>query len=137
MLKNFPKTVLTARVEPALKEQLTAEAAQHDMTLSNYTEHVLRYFNTVLYDLQVSDEKNHSLQNQVNRLASDNNELCLDNEKWSALNVQLTSDKLTLSEGLQRYRGRIESLASQVNDLSSLNTEQDAQINDLIDGFET
>jgi chromosome segregation ATPase len=60
MLKFIPKTVLTSRVDLALKERLTAEAAQNDMTLSNYTEHVLGYFNTILslntdQDAQIND----------------------------------------------------------------------------------
>ena len=74
MLKNPPKLVLTARVEPEIKEQLSAEAAQCDMNLSSYTEYCLKNFNSVLHECQISEERNEVLQKSINTLTSECND---------------------------------------------------------------
>ena len=103
MLKNPPKTVLTSRVEPELKEQLGAEAAQCDMTLSNYTEYCLRHFNSVLYDHQVSEEQNDILTKRLNILE-------LANQRLTELNEERASENQDLSEQLRIYKKRVEAL---------------------------
>ena len=96
MLKNPPKTVLTSRVEPELKEQLGAEAAQCDMTLSNYTEYCLRHFNSVLYDHQVSEEQNNILKRRLDILELENQERLTENQRLSELNEERVSESVSL-----------------------------------------
>lgn len=131
MKKNIPKTVLTARVEEAFKKQFSEEAAQCDMTLSSYTEYCLRNYNSVLHDLQISNENNDSLRNKVNSLVSENWELNSENEKTSAHNEQLGAAKQTVLTALKFERERAEFLSNQVNTLESQNQEQAIQIQDL------
>ena len=131
MQKKMPKTVLTARVEEDIKDRLSNEAAQCGMTLSNYTEHCLRYYNSIFRDFQVSNENNHVLQRKVNALASENMEMLSENQNISKQNEQLLSQKEALFQALKFERERAESLANRVRDLESQNQEQVTQIQDL------
>lgn len=132
MVSNVPKTVLTARVEVELKEQLKEEAAHYNMTLSNYTEHCLRHYNSVLNEAQVCDEKNQIMETRVNDLVSENGAMDYENQKNRDLNEQLVADNQLLSQQFMFHHSRAESLANQVSHLESLNKNQNVEIEDLM-----
>ena len=136
MQKKMPKTVLTSRVEENIKNRLSYEAAQWDMTLSNYTEHCLKYYNSVLHDFQVSNEDNHILRNRLNALTSENTEMRTENQSISEQNEQLRSQNQVLLQALKLERERTESLENRINHLESQNQEQATQIQDWEESVE-
>ena len=131
MLKNPPKTVLTARVEPELKVQLIEEADLAEMTLSNYTEHCLRNFNNILHNAQVCAEVNQILQSKIDKATSEHQELYSENQKLLGLNTQFSADNKAFLQQIRLQKEHIEFLTNQVQDLESVIEQREDDIHNL------
>ncbi|MBL7816111.1 MAG: hypothetical protein JNL70_13925 [Saprospiraceae bacterium] len=143
MEKKLPKTVLTARIESELKEQLSVEAAQYEMNLSNYTEYCLRQFNAVLQERQLGEERNYNLQEQIYNLQEQIGGLISEVQGNRDENLRLLENTNALIEENERlqqqllwYKKQVELLNTQANEWALEHKQLTNEILGLEEGVE-